>query len=102
MGHSDQGGEPSLVVGTRADQDDIDIGVITTKNADVKTLNSAFQKITQDMLVYATPLHLYLSEHVGKQQYTTTIAEYKELLTEKIQDVIIISELLNASINLLI
>ena len=83
-------------VGTRADQDDIDIGVITTKEADVESLNSAFQKITQDMLVYATPLHLYLSEHVGKQQYTTTITEYKELLTDQIQDVIIISELLNA------
>ena len=83
-------------VGTRADQDDIDIGVITGKNADVAALNSAFQKITQDMLVYATPLHLYLSEHVGKQQYTTTISEYKDLLTKQIQDVIIIAELLNA------
>jgi hypothetical protein len=39
---------------------------------------------------------MYLSEHVGKQYYTTTIAEYKELLTQKIQDVVVISELLNA------
>jgi hypothetical protein len=83
-------------VGTRADQDDIDIGVITSDKSDVTDLNNAFQKITQDMLVYATPLHMYLSEHVGKQYYTTTISEYKNLLTNKIQDVVIISELLNA------
>jgi hypothetical protein len=83
-------------VGTRADQDDIDIGVITSDKSDVTELNNAFQKITQDMLVYATPLHMYLSEHVGKHYYTTTISEYKNLLTNKIQDVVIISELLNA------
>jgi len=83
-------------VGTRADQDDIDIGVITADNIDVGELNNAFQKITQDMLVYATPLHMYLSEHVGKHYYTTTISEYKKLLTNQIQDVVIISELLNA------
>ncbi len=83
-------------VGTRADQDDIDIGVITADNSDVANLNNAFQKITQDMLVYATPLHMYLSEHVGKHYYTTTISEYKHLLSRQIQDVVIISELLNA------
>ena len=83
-------------VGTRADQDDIDIGVITADDVDVSELNNAFQKITQDMLVYATPLHMYLSEHVGKHYYTTTISEYKQLLSNQIQDVVIISELLNA------
>jgi len=83
-------------VGTRADQDDIDLGIITEDNEDVAELNRAFQRITQDMLVYATPLHLYLSEHVGEQLYTTTISEYVELLEKQIQDVVIISELLNA------
>ncbi len=83
-------------VGTRADQDDIDVGIITTEEADVKELNEAFRKITQNMLVYATPLHLYLSEHVGKQVYTTTIREYDHLLSKQIQDVVILSELLNA------
>jgi hypothetical protein len=83
-------------VGTRADQDDIDLGIITEDNEDVTELNKAFQRITQDMLVYATPLHLYLSEHVGEQLYTTTISEYTELLEKQIHDVVIISELLNA------
>jgi len=50
------------------------------------------------MLVYATPLHLHLSEHVGDQVYTTTIKEYTELLQAQIQDVVIISEILNAKL----
>jgi hypothetical protein len=85
-------------VGTRVDQDDIDLGIITDEKSDVTQLNNAFQKITQNMLVYATPLHLYLSENVGSQLYTTTISEYRQLLEKQIQDVVIISELLNASL----
>ncbi len=85
-------------VGTRADQDDIDFGIITSDDGDATELNKALQKITQNMLVYATPLHLYLSEHVGEQVYTTTISEYINLLDRQIQDVVIISELLNAKI----
>jgi len=83
-------------VGTRADQDDIDIGIVTAEGERVEEFNKVFQKVVRDMLVYATPLHLYLSEHVGKQIYTTTIPEYKSLFKKQIQDVVIISELLNA------
>jgi len=85
-------------VGTRADQDDIDFGIITEDKGDATELNKALQKITQNMLVYATPLHLYLSEHVGEQVYTTTLSEYTRLLEKQIQDVVIISELLNAQV----
>ena len=85
-------------VGTRTDQDDIDLGIITEEGKDVSILNQALQKITQNMLVYATPLHLHLSEHVGRHVYTTTISEYTELLKKRIQDVVIISEILNAKI----
>jgi hypothetical protein len=87
-------------VGTRSDQDDIDVGIITWDNADVAVLNDAFRKITQNMLVYATPLHLYLSEEVGHEHYTTTIAEYQRLLDRRVQNVVIISELLNARLML--
>ncbi len=83
-------------VGTRADQDDLDLGIITSDGSDDEELNWALKKITQHMLVYATPLHLHLSEHVGKQLYTTTISEYVKLLEKQIQDVIIISEIFNA------
>ncbi len=83
-------------VGTRADQDDIDIGIFTEEIPDPTSFTKAIREINQNMLVFATPLHFYLSEHVGKEPYSSTIQEYDELLSEKIQDVVIISELLNA------
>ena len=85
-------------VGTRADQDDIDIGVIAADEADRMVLDDVFRKIAQDMLVFATPLHMYLSEHVGDQYYTTTITQYKTLLSKQFQDIVIVSELLNAKL----
>ncbi len=85
-------------VGTRADQDDLDIGVIAEENSDIKLLDNAFRRIAQDMLVFATPLHMYLSENISKQYYTTTISQYKHLLTKQIQDIVILSELLNAKL----
>lgn len=87
-----------ISVGSRSDQDDIDVGVIVEEDADVAELNSAIQKIAQNMLVYATPFHSYLSEHVGKQLYTTTISEYTRIIQKRIQNVIISTELLNAKI----
>lgn len=83
-------------VGTRADQDDIDIGIITEEEMDTDAFNNALFKIVQNMLVYATPMHLYLSEHIGKDLYSSTISEYDEALSKRIQDVVIISELINA------
>jgi hypothetical protein len=83
-------------VGTRADQDDIDIGIFTEEIPDLTEFTRAIRNINQNMLVFATPLHFYLSEHVGKEPYSSTIQEYDELLSKKIQDVVIISELLNA------
>jgi len=85
-------------VGTRADQDDIDIGVIAADEADRQALEEVFRRIAQDMLVYATPLHMYLSEHVGDQYYTTTTTQYKTLLSRQFQDIVIVSELLNAKL----
>lgn len=87
-----------ISVGTRADQDDIDAGVIIADDSDASEFNKAFQKVAQNMLVNATVLHMYLSEHVGREVYTTTISEYKELIEKKMQDVIIITELLNAKL----
>jgi len=87
-----------ISVGTRADQDDIDAGVIIADDSNAGEFNKAFQKVAQSMLVNATVLHMYLSEHVGKEVYTTTISEYKELIDKKMQDVIIITELLNAKL----
>ncbi|MFO7768136.1 MAG: hypothetical protein R6W82_04145 [bacterium] len=82
-------------VGTRADQDDIDVGVITSGAYDDEDLNRAVRRLAQHMLVHASPLHFHLSEHVGRETFTTSIDEYDELLKDRLQDVVIISELIN-------
>lgn len=83
-------------VGTRADQDDIDVGIITDDKNDVQAFNRAMNRISQNMLVYATPLHHYLSEQVGKDLFSFTIRDFKDLLKEHIQNVVVISEIMNA------
>ena len=87
-----------ISVGSRADQDDIDAGVIIADDSDATEFNIAFQKVAQNMLIHATVLHMYLSEHVGREVYTNTISEYKELIDKKMQDVIIVTELFNAKL----
>ncbi len=83
-------------VGTRADQDDIDVGIVTRDDADITTINQAMRSVTRDMLVYATPLHHYLSEHIGEQLYSTTVSEYQKHLEPEIRDMVIISELIGS------
>jgi len=83
-------------VGTRVDQDDIDIGVIDTGETQRDTINAAFGFLNTEMLKHSSALHFHLSEHVGKRGYSASIAEYHELLDDEIQDVVILSEMLNA------
>ncbi|MFC1545743.1 hypothetical protein ACFL44_03565, partial [Gemmatimonadota bacterium] len=56
----------------------------------------ALRSVTRDMLVYATHLHHYLSEHIGEQYYSTTVSEYQEHLEPEIRDMVIISELIGS------
>jgi len=85
-------------VGTRVDQDDIDMGVIDTGPKDREILTAAFGALNTEMLKYACTLHFHLSEHVGgiKRGYSASIEEYHLLLDKQIQDVVILSEMLNA------
>lgn len=83
-------------VGTRADQDDIDIGIITDGTKNIDEFNKAMHKVSQHMLVYATPLHWYLAEQIGTDLYTSTILKYNEILSGRIHNVVILSELINA------
>lgn len=92
----DQGDFFICGVGTRADQDDIDVGIVTRDDTDITAINQAMQNITHDMLVYATPLHHYLSEHIGEQLYSSTVSEYLEHLDPEIRDMVIISELIGS------
>ena len=83
-------------VGTRVDQDDIDLGVIDRGGKDRATITKAFGLLNHEMLKNASTLHFHLSEHVGKSGYSASIQEYHELLDKEIQDFVILSEMLNA------
>lgn len=85
-------------VGTRADQDDIDIGIIDDGSPKRFAFNHAIGKLQTQMLKSACRLDMYLSEHVGTQLYSASIGEYDALLKEEIHDFIIISEMLGAAL----
>lgn len=83
-------------VGTRVDQDDIDLGVIDTGLQERDKITAAFGALNTEMLKNASALHFHLSEHVGRRGYSASVQEYHELLDTEIQDVVILSEMLNA------
>jgi len=83
-------------VGTRADQDDLDLGIIDDGSERRAAFNLAVGRMQREMLRRAIPLHMYLSEHVGDQSFSASIDEYCELLDREIQDFIIITEMLGA------
>jgi len=83
-------------VGTRVDQDDIDLGVIDKGLKNRKIITKAFGSLNNEMLKNASALHFHLSEHVGRRGYSASIQEYHELLDNEIRDFVILSEMLNA------
>ena len=87
-----------LGVGTRSDQDDIDIGVIDSGEIGRKELNRAISHLSTEMLKKAISLHFHLSEHVGSEtSYSASLDEYCELLDNEIHDFVIITEMLGAA-----
>ncbi|MDZ7724360.1 MAG: hypothetical protein U5R06_16545 [candidate division KSB1 bacterium] len=87
-----------LGVGTRSDQDDIDIGVIDSGQAGRHELNRAISHLSTEMLKKAISLHFHLSEHVGSEtSYSASLDEYCELLDNEIHDFVIITEMLGAA-----
>ncbi|MBC8491763.1 MAG: hypothetical protein H8D42_04305 [Candidatus Marinimicrobia bacterium] len=83
-------------VGTRVDQDDIDLGIIDKGQGKRAIITKAFGALNNEMLKNASVLHFHLSEHVGKRGYSASIQEYHDLLDDEIQDFVILSEMLNA------
>lgn len=86
-----------LGVGTRADQDDIDVGVVDDGTKDRELLNFAISRLANEMLKKASRLHFHLSEHVGRLSHSATIEEYENLLEKEIGDFVIITEMLGAA-----
>jgi len=84
-------------VGSRSDQDDIDIGIVDDGSERRHEFNKAVGKLRNEMLKHASCLHFYLSEHVVTQGYSASISDYRELLDKEIHDFIIITEMLGAA-----
>jgi len=84
-------------VGTRADQDDIDVGVIDDGGPGREVLVEAISRMNGQMLRYATSLHFHLSEHVGERGYSATIPEYIEALEKGVHHFVVVSELLGSA-----
>ena len=86
-----------LGVGTKADQDDIDVGIVDDGTGDRKCLNRIIAKIAQEMVRFASSFHFHLSEHIGDNYYSATVEEYKKTLAHGIKDYVIINEMLSAA-----
>jgi hypothetical protein len=84
-------------VGTRSDQDDIDVGIIDDGSGDRAWLNQMIHKLGMEMMRFASNLHFHLSEHVGHEAYSASIPEYEELLTNRIGNFVILTEMLGSA-----
>lgn len=87
-----------LSVGTRADQDDIDLAVIDDGSHKKKYLNQAIGQLQKEMLKHASRLHLYLSESIGTNFFSISIAEFHEFFQKETHDFVLISEMLGAGL----
>lgn len=87
-----------LSVGTKSDQDDIDVGIIDDCKKNRARFNRAIARISQEMFRFAVSFHFHLSEHIGDHLYSASIKEYKKVLTEEISDYVIINEMLSAAV----
>jgi len=84
-------------VGTRADQDDIDVGIIDDGSRKRKELNTAVGRMSAEIFRFASSFHFHLSEHVRRRGYSASIPEYKSILGKEIRDFVIIAEMLGAA-----
>jgi hypothetical protein len=84
------------VVGTRSDQDDVDILVINEEEGDRESFNRAVGKVAAEFFRRAGRLHMYIAERMGISAYSNTIGEYARRLQKDMTDFVMISELLSA------
>jgi hypothetical protein len=87
-----------LGVGTKSDQDDIDVGIIDDGTCNRERFNRAISLVSQEMLKFAVSFHFHLSEHIGSHLYSASIDEYDSVLKHEIRDFVIINEMLSGAI----
>ena len=84
------------VVGTRYDQDDLDLGVIHRGEEGLDAFKRALTRTINEMFRHAVQPHLYISERLGLEGYSATVEDYVDRLALDVQDFVMISELLSA------
>lgn len=82
-------------VGTRADQDDIDVAVITEK-LNAKDLDKLLSQLNRVMIKFATPLHFHIAESFGFNRLYASIDEYKKFIMKNISNFVVITEILGS------
>ncbi|MBN2091003.1 hypothetical protein JW964_15425 [candidate division KSB1 bacterium] len=87
-----------LSVGTRADQDDIDIAIIDDGSALRRPFNNAVGQLQREMLKHASRLHFYLAEQMDAHFYSASIPEYEAIYQTLSHDFILINEMLGAAL----
>lgn len=87
-----------LSVGTRADQDDIDIAIIDDGSAMRHFFNKAIAQLQREMLKHASRLHFYLAEQTGANFYSASILEYETIYQTRSHNFILINEMLGAAL----
>ncbi len=85
-------------VGTKADLEDIDVGILDDGGPGRDNLNDAVAKVSSEMLRYATSMHFHISEHVGERGYSAAIPEYRTMLDGAVHDFVLVSEMLGGAI----
>jgi len=83
-------------VGTRVDQEDIDIGILDRGKEGRKILTHAFSKLYPEMIKHASVLHFHISEHIGEKGYSASIQEFHDHLDRTIGDFVLLNEMLNS------
>ena len=84
------------VVGTRSDQEDVDVLVVTDEADGIDRLNRALGKLVGEFFKRAGRLHLYIAERMRISGYASTVDEYSDKLSRDVTDFVMICELLSA------
>jgi len=84
------------VVGTRSDQDDVDILVVHAEGEGADNLNRALGKLVAEFFKRAGRLHLYIAEQIRIRGFSATVDEYAAILSKDLTDFVMICELLSA------
>ncbi|MCF7884974.1 MAG: hypothetical protein K9M80_00635 [Candidatus Marinimicrobia bacterium] len=83
-------------VGTRVDQEDIDIGILDTGKENRPVLTKAVSKLYSEMIKHASALHFHISEHIGEKGYSASIPEFHHHLDDTIGNFVLLNEMLNS------